>query len=451
MSKILIKNAFVVNENQTFKGSVLIENEFITQISQENIDQADAQIIDATGLYLLPGMIDDQVHFRDPGLTHKGDLNSESRSAVAGGITSFMEMPNTNPRCLTQELLADKFKLGQEKSLANYSFYMGTSNDNLEEVLKTNPSEVCGIKIFLGASTGNMLVDNPETIEKVLEFSARTGLIVTVHSEDENIIINNSKIFREKYGDELDVSFHPKIRSHESCVISTEKIIKLAQKTHGNLHILHLSTADEMKFFSPSQDIDTKKITAEVCVHHLWFSEEDYATKGSFIKWNPAIKGIKDRDALRSALKEGRLDIIATDHAPHTLEEKSQTNYFMCPSGGPLVQHALVAVLELVHEGIIDLETAVTKTSHNISKRYKIDRRGFIKPGYYADLVLVDLNSPWLVDKSNLLYKCAWSPFEGTKFNSKIKTTIINGTLVYDQEKLKDDYRGKKLLFLRGS
>ena len=450
MQKLLIANATLVNDNQVFKADVLIENGFISRIHQDLMQSGiDAPIIQAEGLYLLPGMIDDQVHFRDPGLTHKGDLNSESRAAVAGGITSFMEMPNTNPRCLTQELLADKFKLGQEKSLANYSFYMGTSNDNLDEVLKTNPQEVCGIKIFLGASTGNMLVDNPETIEKVLEFSARTGLIVTVHSEDENIIINNSKIYREKYGDELDVSFHPQIRSHESCVISTEKIIKLAQKTHGNLHILHLSTADEMKFFSDSQDIDTKKITAEVCVHHLWFSQEDYATKGAFIKWNPAIKSLEDRNALRQALRDGQLDIIATDHAPHTLQEKSEKNYFKCPSGGPLVQHALVAVLELVHQGVIDIETAITKTSHNIARRYKVDRRGFIKENYYADLVLVDMNNPWEVTRSNLLYKCGWSPFEGTKFRSKIISTIINGEIVYQDGKLKDDFRGMKLKFLR--
>lgn len=450
MQKLLIANATLVNDNQVFKADVLIENGFISRIQQDLLQSGiDAPIIQAEGLYLLPGMIDDQVHFRDPGLTHKGDLNSESRAAVAGGITSFMEMPNTNPRCLTQELLADKFKLGQEKSLANYSFYMGTSNDNLDEVLKTNPQEVCGIKIFLGASTGNMLVDNPETIEKVLEFSARTGLIVTVHSEDENIIINNSKIYREKYGDELDVSFHPQIRSHESCVISTEKIIKLAQKTHGNLHILHLSTADEMKFFSDSQDIDTKKITAEVCVHHLWFSQEDYATKGAFIKWNPAIKSLEDRNALRQALRDGQLDIIATDHAPHTLLEKSEKNYFKCPSGGPLVQHALVAVLELVHQGVIDIETAITKTSHNIARRYKVDRRGFIKENYYADLVLVDMNNPWEVTRSNLLYKCGWSPFEGTKFRSKIISTIINGEIVYQDGKLKEDFRGMKLKFLR--
>jgi dihydroorotase len=450
MQKLLIANATLVNDNQVFKADVLIENGFISKIDA-NLSQSgiDAPVIQAEGLYLLPGMIDDQVHFRDPGLTHKGDLNSESRAAVAGGITSFMEMPNTNPRCLTQELLADKYKLGAEKSLANYSFYMGTSNDNLDEVLKTNPQEVCGIKIFLGASTGNMLVDNPETIEKVLEYSARTGLIVTVHSEDENIIINNSKVFREKYGDELDVSFHPQIRSHESCVISTEKIIKLAQKTHGNLHILHLSTADEMKFFSSSQDIDTKKITAEVCVHHLWFSQEDYATKGAFIKWNPAIKSLEDRNALRQALKDGQLDIIATDHAPHTLAEKSEKNYFKCPSGGPLVQHALVAVLELVHQGVIDIETAITKTSHNIARRYKVDRRGFIKENYYADLVLVDMNSPWEVTRSNLLYKCGWSPFEGTRFRSKIISTIINGEIVYQDGKLNDNYRGMQIKFLR--
>lgn len=451
MSSILIKNATIINEGKRFIGSVLIEDEYISKISSETINVAADQTIDATGLYLLPGMIDDQVHFREPGLTHKGDLYTESRAAVAGGITSFMEMPNTNPRTLTQELLEAKYQIAAEKSLANYSFYMGTSNDNLAEVLQTNPDTVCGIKIFLGASTGNMLVDNPEIIRAVLEYSARTGLIVTVHSEDEGTIQRNAAKYREEYGDNIDLALHPVIRSHEACYKCTERIIKLAHETGGNLHVLHLSTADEIPLFDLSQNLESKRITAEVCVHHLWFSEEDYKSKGAFIKWNPAIKGLRDRDALRQALRDGRIDIIATDHAPHTLEEKSETNYFKCPSGGPLVQHALVACLELSHQGFFTLEEIIDKTSHNVARRFKIERRGFVREGYYADLTLVDLNSPWTVERSNLLYKCGWSPFEGTRFHAKIHSTIINGSLAYHQGKFNESKLGQRLSFNRAS
>lgn len=448
MPSTLIQNATIVNEGKIFTGSVLIENGLISKISDDSNIKAD-ETINAKGLYLLPGMIDDQVHFRDPGLTHKGDLYTESRAAVAGGITSFMEMPNTNPRTLTQELLQEKYQIAASKSIANYSFYMGTSNDNLAEVLKTNPQEHCGIKIFLGASTGNMLVNNPETIEAVLKYSAQTGLIVAVHSEDEAIIQRNVAEFKAKYGEEgIKLEHHPLIRSSEACYVMSEKIIKLAKATKANLHILHLSTAAELKLLEVG-NIDEKKITAEACVHHLWFSDKDYASKGSLIKWNPAIKTIEDRDAIRAAVNSGLIDIIATDHAPHTKEEKSNPNYFLCPSGGPLVQHALVACLELYHQGVFSLETIVNKTSHNIARRFKVNKRGFIREGYYADLTLVDLNKPWTVDPSNILYKCGWSPFEGQEFNSQIKSTWVNGNLVYNNGKIIEVSKGQALKFNR--
>jgi dihydroorotase len=448
-NKKLIKNATIVNEGEIYIGSVLIEDEFIKKIYREaepNIRIKNT--IDATGLYLLPGMIDDQVHFRDPGLTHKGDLFTESRAAIAGGITSFMDMPNTNPRTLTQELLDDKYKLAAEKSLANYSFYMGTSNDNLEEVLKTNPGDVCGIKIFLGASTGNMLVDNQNTIEKILDFSAQTGIIVTVHCEHEPSIIENIAKFKEKYGDDIKIEHHPLIRDDEVCYKSSFWIVGLARKHHANLHILHLTTHKELKLLD-SGDVSLKHITAEVCVHHLWFSDQDYAEKGNFIKWNPAIKSIEDRNALRDAVNSNLIDIIATDHAPHTLAEKSGTDYFKIASGGPLVQHALVASLELYHQGIFDLNKVVEKTSHNVAKRFKIDRRGFIRSGYYADMVLVDLHKPWTVKPSNVLYKCAWSPFEGTQFQSQVTYTFINGHIAYHDDKFWDTPKAMRLVFKR--
>lgn len=448
MTSTLITGATIINEGKNFKADLLIEDEIISQIGMPGTPKTADQVIDATGLYLLPGMIDDQVHFRDPGLTHKGDLFTESRAAVAGGITSFMEMPNTVPRCLTQELLEDKYKLGAEKSLANYSFYMGTANDNLEEVIKTNPQDVCGIKIFLGASTGNMLVDNPQVIEAVLRYSAKTGLIVTVHSEDEGTIVANAKKYREQYGEEIDLKHHPEIRSREACYKCTKNIIELARKTGGNLHVLHLSTAEELKFFE-ALPVDQKHITAEACVHHLWFSDQDYASRGSKIKWNPAIKQASDRAAIQAAVNNGRIDIIATDHAPHTLEEKSSKNYFQCPSGGPLVQHALTALLELHHQGVFSLETIVNRTSHNVARRFKIHKRGFIREGYFADLCLVDLNSPWTVDPSNILYKCGWSPFEGDKFKSQVKYTFVNGAMVYNNGQIIETNSAKRLQFDR--
>jgi len=443
---LLIKNASLVNEGKIYQTNVLIEGEYIKAIGPE-LTEAD-QIIDATGLHLIPGMIDDQVHFRDPGLTSKGDLYTESRAAVAGGITSFMEMPNTVPRALSQGLLEDKYKIGAEKSWANYSFYMGTANDNLEELLKTDPKTVCGIKIFLGASTGNMLVDNLEVIEEVLKYTAQTGLICTVHSEDEDTIQANAAKYREQYGEELDLKNHPEIRSREACYKCTKNIVGLAKKHKANLHVLHISTKEELELFEAAE-IDSKYITAEACVHHLWFTDQDYTTKGSKIKWNPAIKAIEDREAIRVAVNQGRIDIIATDHAPHTAEEKSSKNYFKCPSGGPLVQHALPALLEMYHQGVFSLETIVQKTSHNIAKRFKLDRRGFIREGYFADLTLVNLNKPWTVDSSNILYKCGWSPFEGDRFKSSISHTIINGSVIYQNGEFSDKPHSQRLAFLR--
>lgn len=449
MLKTLIKNIKIVNEGEIFTGSVLIDGEFIKRVVRGEDENLEAEyVIDGYGRYLLPGIIDDHVHFRDPGLTHKGDLYTESKTAVAGGITSFMEMPNTVPRALSQELLEEKYKIASNKSLANYSFYIGTSNDNIDEVLKTNPDEICGIKMFLGASTGDMLVDNQETIKEILKFSAKTGIIVTCHCEEESVIQANSQKYKEKYGEELDPKYHPEIRSREACYLSSFKIVKLARELEANLHVLHLTTADEIALFDKGP-IREKKITVEACIHHLWFSDEDYASKGSFIKWNPAVKSIKDRDALQLALNNDQIDIIATDHAPHTLEEKSNKNYFQCAAGGPLVQHLLPALLELEHKGIFSLEKIVEKTSHNPALRFKIEKRGFIREGYYADLTIVNLNAPWTVNKSNVLYKCAWSPFEGTFFHSQVTHTFVNGNLVYDNGNFNEGFKGQRLHFER--
>ncbi|WP_226063334.1 dihydroorotase [Kaistella polysaccharea] len=445
--KILLKNATIVNENQIIESDVLIENDLISKIgkniSEENIDQ----IIDATGKYLLPGIIDDQVHFREPGLTWKGDIESESRAAVAGGITSFMEQPNTVPNAVTQELLEDKYKIAAEKSFANYSFLMGGTNDNLEEVLKTNPRNVAGIKLFLGSSTGNMLVDNLETLEKI--FSS-TKMLIAVHCEDEATIRKNTEIFKEKYGDDIPVTAHHLIRSEEACYISSSKAIELAKKTGARLHIFHLSTAKEMELFRNDIPLKDKKITAEVCVHHLSFTNVDYETKGNFIKWNPAVKTQKDQDGLWEALLDDRIDVIATDHAPHTLEEKSQ-KYLHAPSGGPLVQHALNVMLENFKNEKISLEKIVEKMCHNPAILFEIEKRGFIKEGFKADLVLVDLNESYMVSKENILYKCGWSPFEGTEFHSKITHTFVNGFLAYENGKISEEKHGERLLFERSS
>ena len=445
MKRILIKNAKIVNEGKIFEGDLLIENEIIIEISDSISAKTDYKVIDAEGNYLIPGAIDDQVHFREPGLTHKGDIGSESRAAVAGGITSFIEQPNTVPNAVTQELLEQKYQIAAETSHANYSFMMGGTNDNLDEILKTNPKNVAGIKLFLGSSTGNMLVDKEDVLEKI--FSS-TKMLIAVHCEDETTIKNNLAKYKEKYGDDIPVKFHHLIRSEEACYLSSSKAIALAKKTGARLHVFHLSTAKEMELFTNKIPIEEKQITAEVCIHHLWFTNADYETKGNLIKWNPAIKTETDRAALWEALLDDRIDVIATDHAPHTLEEKNQS-YTKAPSGGPLVQHAVVAMFEAFHQGKISIEKIVEKMAHNPAKIFKIEKRGFIKEGFYADLVLINPAMPWSVKKENILYKCGWSPLEGTTFKSRITHTFVNGQLVYQNAKVNEAKAGKRLLFNR--
>ena len=446
MNTTLIKNAKIVNEGLVFQGDVLIENEYIVEIAASISPKSpNCKIIDAEGNYLIPGAIDDQVHFREPGLTHKGDIESESAAAVAGGITSFIEQPNTVPNAITQEILEEKYQIAAHKSHANYSFMMGGTNDNLEEIIKTNPRNVAGIKLFLGSSTGNMLVDNPEALEKI--FSS-TKMLIAVHCEDEATIKNNLEKYKEQYGDNIPVECHPLIRSEEACFISSSKAIALAKKTGARLHVFHLSTAKEMNLFTNKIPLEEKQITAEVCIHHLWFSDEDYKTKGNLIKWNPAVKTANDRKVLWEALLDGRIDVVATDHAPHTLEEKNQ-DYLKAPSGGPLVQHAVVAMFETYHQGKISIEKIVEKMCHNPAKIFKIENRGFIKVGYFADLVIVNTGLPWNVKKENILAKCGWSPFEGYNFKSRITHTFVNGQLAYQNFKVKDIKAGQRLLFNR--
>ena len=449
--KTLITNAQIVNEGRIFKGWVAIRDGLIEEVIENPNDDLmanfrDYSVIDAHEKHLIPGVIDDQVHFRDPGLTHKGDLYTESKAALAGGITSFMEMPNTVPNTLTQELLEEKYQLAAQKSLANYSFYMGASNDNLEEIVKTDPAKVCGIKVFMGSSTGNMLVDDQETLEGIFRDAP---CLVAVHCEDEKIVQHNLRTYREKFGEEIPFHFHPEIRCSEACYRSSSLAVELAQKYKTRLHVLHLSTAREMGLFSNKLSLRDKKITAEVCVHHLWFSDQDYKKKGAFIKWNPAIKSSDDRDALFQAVLDNKIDVIATDHAPHTLAEKKNP-YFKSPSGGPLVQHSLVAMLEFVRKRRISLERVVEKMCHAPAECFGVKNRGFIRKGCFADLVLVDLNQPWKVDKSNVLYKCGWSPFEGTTFHAGVLKTFVNGNLVYDQGKFDESFRGQRLEFERG-
>ncbi len=446
----LITNANIVNEGQIFKGSVLVKDGLIEAVIAHDEDLYQHQyhqyeFIDARGKFLIPGVIDDQVHFREPGLTHKADIHSESRAAVAGGITSFMEMPNTIPQTLTQELLEEKYQLAAQKSLANFSFYMGASNDNLDEVVKTDPRRVCGIKVFMGASTGNMLVDNRQTLEGIFR---EAPTLVAVHCEDEETIRRNSARFREQYGERVPVYLHPAIRSTEACYKSSSLAVELAQKYGTRLHVLHISTGMETGLFDNKIPLKEKKITAEACVHHLWFSERDYMTKGTLIKWNPAIKTETDRVQLMEALLDDRLDVVATDHAPHTLEEK-QNRYFKAPSGGPLVQHSLVAMMQLYHRGRISMEKIVEKMCHAPAECFGVDKRGFIRKGYHADLVVVDPDSHWQVNKSNILYKCGWSPFEGTTFQSQVLYTFVNGKLVYDNGNFRDGFFGRRLLFNR--
>ena len=443
--RILIKNAQIVNEGKIFKSDILIENDLIAKISEtipeENIDK----IIDAEGEFLIPGVIDDQVHFREPGLTHKGDIESESKAAIAGGTTSFIEQPNTVPNAVTQELLEEKYKIAAEKSYANYSFSMGGTNDNLEEVLKTNPRNVAAIKLFLGSSTGNMLVDNPEILEEIF---SKVKMPICVHCEDETTIRKNTEIYKEKYGEDIPVKFHHLIRSEEACYLSSSKAVELAKKTGARLHIYHLSTAKETELFRNDIPLKEKKITAEVCVHHLHFTNKDYETKGSLIKWNPAVKTEKDKTGLWEALLDDRIDVIATDHAPHTLEEKSN-KYLKCPSGAPLVQHSLNVMLEYYRNGKISLEKIVEKMCHNPSILFEIEKRGFVREGYKADLVLVDLNKKYTVSKENILYKCGWSPLENEIFHSEITHTFINGNLAYEKGRFSDEKFGERLLFER--
>ncbi|WP_242133750.1 dihydroorotase [Aestuariivivens marinum] len=442
----LIKNAKIVNEGRIFNGDVLIKGEFIVQIEDSiSAKSSDVVVVDAEGKLLMPGVIDDQVHFREPGLTHKADIASESKAAIAGGITSFIEMPNTNPQTTTIEKMEEKFDIASKTAFANYSFMFGGTNDNLDEILKVDPRSVAGLKLFLGSSTGNMLVDDPQVLEKIFK---STNMVISVHCEDETTIRQNLQEHIEKYGDDIPINKHPIIRSEEACYLSSSKAIELAKKTGARLHVFHLSTGKETLLFSNKKPLKDKKITAEVCVHHLWFSDEDYDKKGTLIKWNPAVKTKTDRKQLLEALLDDRIDVIATDHAPHTLKEK-QNNYTQAPSGGPLVQHALPALLEMYHQDKISIEKVVEKMCHNPAILFQIEKRGYIKEGYYADLVLVDLNNPWTVKKENILYKCGWSPFEGTTFKSRITHTFLNGSLVFNNFKFASASAAKRLTFNR--
>ncbi len=447
MKTTLIKNAQIVNEGKIVNGDVLIKGEYIEKISEEPLSEESVDnVIDAKGKFLIPGLIDDQVHFREPGLTHKADLKTESRAAVAGGITSFMEMPNTVPNTVTQELLEDKYRLASEKSIANYSFFFGATNDNLDEVLKTNPKNVCGVKVFMGSSTGNMLVDDKKTLEGLF---SECELLIATHCEDEETIRKNLEHYKQKYNYNIPISAHPLIRNAEACYKSSSMAVELATKHNAKLHILHISTAKELSLFDATKPLAEKRITAEGCVHHAWFSDKDYEAKGTYIKWNPAVKTEKDRQAIIEAINNNTIDVLATDHAPHTIQEKNNA-YLKAPSGGPLVQHALPAWLELVKQGTFTLEHIVKKTSHDVAELFQIDKRGYIREGYYADLVLVDWNAEWEVSKENLLYKCGWSPLEGTTFTTKVDTTFVNGNIVYKNGRVVEGTVGKRLLFNRG-
>ena len=442
-NSLLIKNATLVNEGKIFKSDVYVENGIIQRIA-ENIDQECEQVIDAAGKHLLPGMIDDQVHFREPGLDYKGNIYTESRAAAAGGVTSYMEMPNTNPQATTIEILEEKYKIAEKNSLVNYSFYLGGTNDNIEEIKKIDPKNICGLKVFMGSSTGNMLVDNPETLEQIFKESP---VIILTHCEDTPMIRQNEIEYEKKYGKDMPIGYHAEIRSAEACYRSSSMAMELAKKHGARLHILHLSTAKELELFEAGP-LENKKITGEVCVHHLTFEHADYETHGTKIKWNPAVKYKEDRDALRKALNDDVLDVLATDHAPH-LESEKDNSYWKAPSGGPLVQHVVQAALELYHEGVFSLEKIVDKACHASAKLFQVEKRGFLREGYFADLVLVDLNKPYTVTRDNILYKCKWSPFEGKTFKSTIETTIVNGNIVYNDGKLVDETTGSRLTFDR--
>lgn len=445
MNSWLLRDVRVVNEGRVTSADVLVRDGFIERVATEGIGNAKrVKEYDAKGKHLLPGAIDDQVHFREPGLTHKEDIAHGSAAAVAGGITTFMEMPNTIPNALTQELLADKYAMGAASSVANYSFYMGASNTNIDEVLRTDPKTVCGLKAFLGSSTGNMLVDNEEALDRLFK---EAQLLLAVHAEDEKTIRRNMAEAIARYGDDIPIEQHPLIRSEEACWLSSSNAVALAKKHGTRLHVLHISTARELELFEPGP-LEGKRITAEACVHHLWFTDADYAAKGSLIKWNPAIKTVEDRDAIRSAVKEGRIDVVATDHAPHTIEEKQQP-YTHCPSGGPLVQHALPVMLEMMHQGVFTLEEVVEKMCHAPARMFQVKDRGFIREGQHADLVIVDLDAPWTVTKANLLYKCGWSPFEGQRFRSRVLRTWVNGQLAYVDGEVDRSVRGMRATFDR--
>lgn len=441
---ILIKGAGVVNEGTIAVKDVLIKGDLIDTIG-ENLQQDGAEIIDARGMLLMPGVIDDQVHFREPGLTHKAEIATESKAAVAGGITSYMEMPNTNPQSVTQELLQAKYDRAAEVSVANYSFFMGATNDNLEEVLKTDKTNVCGIKVFMGSSTGNMLVDNRDVLEGL--FSS-TEMLIATHCEDEETIRANTKAAKEKYGEDVPMWMHPVIRNEEACYRSSSMAAELAAKYNTRLHILHISTAKELSLFSNKKPLSEKTLTSEACVHHMWFDDSQYETKGSLIKWNPAVKSLKDRDAIRQAVNDNVIDVVATDHAPHTKEEKANS-YFSAPSGGPLVQHSLQSMLEMYTQGVFSLEKIVQKMAHHPAELFRIEKRGYIREGYFADLVLVNPNLSEVVKGDDTFYKCKWSPFEGQTFSHTIAKTLVNGKVVYENGKVNDSIRGMRLKFNR--
>ncbi|MEO9872366.1 dihydroorotase [Ekhidna sp.] len=441
----LIKNVAIVNEGKIAHGDVLIKNDRIEKIGSQLTLSENHQLIDGEGLHLFPGVIDDQVHFREPGLTHKGNIFTESRAAVAGGVTSFMEMPNVNPQTITQELLSKKYEIGAKNSLANYSFYMGSTNDNLDEVLKTDPASVCGIKIFMGSSTGNMLVDDPETLENIFR---NAPILIATHCEDEATIRANTEAYIEKYGEDIPFKCHPLIRNEEACYLSSSKAVELAKKNNARLHILHISTGKETHLFSNDEPLGKKRITSEACIHHLWFSDQDYDEKGAYIKWNPAVKTAQDRDEIWEALLDNRIDVIATDHAPHTIQEKDN-KYLKAPSGGPLIQHTLTAMLDFYHQGKISLERIAEKTSHAVAECFDVKERGYIREGYYADFALVNLKKPWEVTKENILAKCNWSPFEGHRFKSSVEKTFVSGHLAYDNGELNESKMGQRLAFDR--
>ncbi len=444
--RTVLKNGILINEGSRKEADILIEKGRISKIGNSLSTEGNTTIVDLNGKYILPGCIDDQVHFREPGLTHKANIRTESRAAVAGGITSFMEMPNTVPNALTQELLEVKYQIAVESSIANYSFFMGASNDNIDEVLKTNHKDVCGVKIFMGSSTGNMLVDNEKTLDSL--FSKVPPMLIATHCEDEHTIRVNIERARAQYGEDVPIEMHPIIRSEEACHLSSSLAVRLAKKHKTRLHILHISTAKELELFSNEIPLKDKLITAEACIHHMWFSDEDYTTKGNYIKWNPAVKKATDRDAILAAVLDNRIDVVATDHAPHTIEEK-ENSYFKAPSGGPLVQHALLAMIEKSIEHHFSIERVVEKMAHAPADLFRVNQRGYLREGYYADLVIVDPNKKTTVSKENILYKCGWSPFEGFTFSHSIDSTYVNGNLVFECGKIIEGTNGSRLRFDR--